>query len=92
MTAKKPKLRLSPQAKRARELIEKIAWNTEIWLRYKWATPRLPAATEAILHAAAAGKAIDPAELAPVMAAAEALDSKLAWGTLKRFPRIEDLT
>jgi hypothetical protein len=83
---------LSPQGRRAGELLGAIAWHTEQWLRYGWATPRLPEATHKILEQAAKGIAIDPAELHPVMAAAEALDQKLAFGTLKRFPRIEDLT
>jgi hypothetical protein len=83
---------LSPQAKRAGELLEAIEWHTSTWLRYGWATPRLPEATRKILERAAKGAAIDPAELNPVIAAAESLDTKLAWGTLKRFPRIEDLT
>jgi hypothetical protein len=82
----------SPNAKRARELLEAIEWHTATWLRYGWATPRLPEATQKILERAARGAVIDPAELNPVIAAAEALDTKLSWGTLKRFPRIEDLT
>jgi hypothetical protein len=81
---------LSPQAKRAGELLESIKWHTATWLRYGWATPRLPAATRKILEQAANGGDVDPAVLAPVLAAAEALDDRLGWGTLKRFPKIND--
>jgi hypothetical protein len=83
---------LSPQGRRARELLEAIDWHTQQWRRYGWATPRLPEATQAILERAAKGGDVDPAELHPVIAAAEALDTTLAFGTLKRFPRIEDLS
>ena len=80
-----------PESRRAQELLEAIAWHSQTWLKYGWPTPRLPVATRQILERAAKGVQTDPAELAAVIAAAEALNDKLSWGTLKRFPRIEDL-
>lgn len=59
--------------------------------RLRLSDARLPVATRKLLERAAKGAEIDPAELNPVFAAAEALDTKLVFGTLKRFPQIEQL-
>lgn len=48
---------------------------------YGWAMPRLPEATRKTLERAAKVSAIDPAELGPVLAAAEALERRLSLGT-----------
>lgn len=49
---------------------------------FGWATPRLPEGTRKTLERAAKVSAIDPAELGPVLAAAEALERRLSLGTL----------
>jgi hypothetical protein len=81
----------NPQRRRARRLLQEINEYTGTWLAKGWATPKLPAATEAVLRAAAQGKAVAPAELDRVLAAAETLETKLAFGILKHFPKIEDV-
>lgn len=59
--------------------------------RLRLGDAHLPVATGKLLERAAKGAEIDPAELNPVFAGAEALDTELVFGTPKRFPRIGQL-
>jgi hypothetical protein len=68
-------------ARRARELLDKIENMTD---RLRGTTvPALSAPATRVLEAAAAGKAVDAAQLARALAAADKLGSQLVWTFLR---------
>jgi hypothetical protein len=73
---------------RARHLMDEIERFTTS-LRAKGATVSvLPEPATAVLQTAAAGKAVDAAQLTRALAAAERLKTHLVWEILKRPPSL----